>query len=200
MLASVAWAAGSLYALRAEQPSSPFLSTGMQMLCGGAWLLLAGTLTGEWKTINLAHASLRSWIAVSYLLIFSSLIGFTTYVWLWKATTPGRASTYAYVNPVVALFLGWLLAGEVVTARTVVLIISRQVEAAPQTYSSLKHFKQALKTDSAPRNSPPRGFPSSTLSPRFFTRLLVTHPRNSITWSRCASQIFSARRMVFVKG
>jgi hypothetical protein len=57
MLASVAWSAGSLYALRTEQPTSPFLSTSMQMLCGSAWLLLAGTLTGEWKPINLAHAS-----------------------------------------------------------------------------------------------------------------------------------------------
>jgi len=143
MLASVSWAAGSLYALRAEQPSSPFLSTGMQMLCGGAWLLLAGSLTGEWKAINLAHASLRSWIAVSYLLVFGSLIAFSAYVWLLKATRPARASTYAYVNPVVAVFLGWLLADEVVTARmllamgviiaAVVLIISRQGEAAPQT-------------------------------------------------------------------
>jgi len=143
VLASVAWAAGSLYALRAEQPSSPFLSTGMQMLCGGAWLLLAGSLTGEWRTINLAHASLRSWIAVSYLLVFGSLIAFTAYVWLLKATTPARASTYAYVNPVVAVFLGWSLADEVLTARmllamgviiaAVVLIISRHGEAAPRT-------------------------------------------------------------------
>lgn len=143
MLASVAWAAGSLYALRAEQPRSPILSTGMQMLCGGAWLLLAGSLTGEWKTIDLAHASLRSWLGVSYLLVFGSLIGFNAYVWLLKTTTPARASTYTYVNPVVGVFLGWLLGDEVVTARmllamgviiaAVVLIISRQGGAAPQT-------------------------------------------------------------------
>ena len=143
LLASVAWAAGSLYALRAEQPSSPFLSTGMQMFCGGGWLLLAGYLTDEWKAINLAHASLRSWIAVSYLLVFGSLIAFTAYIWLLRATTPARASTYAYVNPVVAVFLGWLLAGEVVTARmlfamgiiiaAVVLIVSRQGQRTAQT-------------------------------------------------------------------
>ena len=105
-------------------------------------MLLAGSLTGEWKTIDLAHASLRSWLGVSYLLVFGSLIGFNAYVWLLKTTTPARASTYAYVNPVVAVFLGWLLGDEVVTARmllamgviiaAVVLIISRQGEAAPQ--------------------------------------------------------------------
>jgi drug/metabolite transporter (DMT)-like permease len=79
--------------------------------------LLAGFLTDEWKAINLVNTSLRSWIAVSYLLVFGSLIAFTAYIWLLRATTPARASTYAYVNPVVAVFLGWLLAGEVVTAR-----------------------------------------------------------------------------------
>lgn len=146
LLASVAWAAGSLYALRADQPNSPFLSTGMHMLCGGMCLLMLGFLTDEWKTINLAHASVRSWIAVLYLLVFGSLIAFTAYVWLLRATTPARASTYAYVNPVVAVFLGWLLAGELVTARMVlamgviiaaaVLIITRQGEAAPETLQS----------------------------------------------------------------
>ena len=143
LLASVAWAAGSLYALRAEQPDSPFLSTGMQMLCGGMCLLVVGILTGEWKTIDLANASVRSWLAVLYLLVFGSLIAFTAYVWLLRATTPARASTYAYVNPVVAVFLGWLLAGEAVTTRmllamgviiaAVVLIITRQGAAAPET-------------------------------------------------------------------
>jgi drug/metabolite transporter (DMT)-like permease len=69
-------------------------------------------LAGEWSKIDLFHASLRSWIALMYLLIFGSLIAFTAYVWL-KATTLTRAST----NPVVVVFLGWLPAGEAVTAR-----------------------------------------------------------------------------------
>lgn len=155
LLASIAWAAGSLYALRAEQPSSQFVSTGMQMICGGVWLLLAGLLAGEWKAINLAHASLRSWIAVLYLLVFGSLIGFTAYVWLLRVTTPARASTYAYVNPVVAVFLGWLLAGEVVTARmllamgviiaAVVLIISRQGDAATQTLLQPEALQEGIE-------------------------------------------------------
>jgi drug/metabolite transporter (DMT)-like permease len=116
LLASVAWS-GSLYALRVQQPESPFLSTGMQMLCGGICLLVVGILTGEWKTINLVNASVRSWIAVGYLPVFGSLIAFAVYVWLLRATTPARASSYAYVNAVVAVFLGWLLASEVVSCR-----------------------------------------------------------------------------------
>ena len=105
--------------------------------------LLLGIFTGEWRKIDLANASLRSWIAVTYLLVFGSLIAFTANVWLLRVTTPARVSTYAYVNPVVAVFLGWLLAGEAVTARmllamgiviaAVVLISSRQSESAAQT-------------------------------------------------------------------
>lgn len=142
LLASIAWAAGSLYALHAKQPSSPFVSTGMQMFCGGTWLLLAGLLNGEWNAIDLGNASLRSWIAVSYLLVFGSIVAFSAYVWLLKTTSPARASTYAYINPIVAVLLGWLLAGEVVTTRmlfamgaiivAVFLILSRQTQRAPK--------------------------------------------------------------------
>jgi drug/metabolite transporter (DMT)-like permease len=156
LLASAAWAAGSLYALQAEQPTSPFVSTGMHMFSGGVWLLLAGLLTGEWGSISLAHVSLRSWIAVMYLLIFGSLIAFTAYVWLLRKTTPARASTHAYVNPVVAVLLGWLLADEAVTARMllamgviiagVVLINSRQSERSAQT-SRHPESRQAVLED-----------------------------------------------------
>src|SRR5262245_8436915 len=103
LLASVSWAAGSLYALRANQPSSPFLATGQHMFCGGIWLLLAGLLNGEWHAILLHSVSLRSWMAVLYLLVFSSLVAFSAYLWLLRTTSPARASTYAYVNPVVAV-------------------------------------------------------------------------------------------------
>jgi drug/metabolite transporter (DMT)-like permease len=167
LLASVAWAAGSLYALRAQQPGSPFLSTGMQMLCGGICLLMVGVLTGEWKTIDLANASVRSWIAVLYLLVFGSLIAFTAYVWLLRATTPARASTYAFVNPVVAVFLGWLLAGEVVTSKmllamsviiaSVVLIITRQGEAVPEALVQSETARAGVD-GLCPQDNPRAGF------------------------------------------
>jgi drug/metabolite transporter (DMT)-like permease len=135
ILASFGWAAGSLRSRSANLPDSPFLSTGMQMLTGGGLLLLAGWITEEWHSFDPATASARSWLAVGYLLAFGSLISFTAYIWLLKVTTPAHASTYAYVNPVVAVLLGWLVAGEAVTLRMgvaavviiggVILIISR---------------------------------------------------------------------------
>lgn len=117
LLASVSWAAGSLQSRRARLPSSRFLAIAMEMLAGGALLLLAGTLVGEWGSLDLAHVSIRSWTALGYLIVFGSLGGFTAYLWLLATTTPARAATYAYVNPVVAVILGWALADEPVTPR-----------------------------------------------------------------------------------
>jgi drug/metabolite transporter (DMT)-like permease len=134
--AALSWALGSLYSVRAPLPASQPLSTGMSMLAGGALLTLAGLVSGEAGRLDLAAISLRSGIAVVYLIAFGSLIGFSAYLWLMKATTPARASTYAYVNPVVAVLLGWALAGEPLTPRTLIaaavivgavaIIVSRQ--------------------------------------------------------------------------
>jgi drug/metabolite transporter (DMT)-like permease len=118
LTATLCWANGSLYSRRAPLPSSPLLATGMEMLWGGVLLTLVGTATGEWARLDLSAISLTSLLAFAYLTVFGSIIAFTAYVWLLKATTPARAATYAYVNPVVAVFLGWALAGEAITART----------------------------------------------------------------------------------
>ena len=118
MLASLSWAAGSLYSRYARLPDSPMLATGMEMLAGGALLLIAGSVAGEWARIGYSAVSLHSILALGYLIVFGSLIGFTAYTWLLRVTTLARASTYAYVNPVVAVFLGWALAGEPITFRT----------------------------------------------------------------------------------
>ncbi|MGE5625277.1 MAG: EamA family transporter [Bacillota bacterium] len=117
LTATVSWAVGSLYAHRAPLPSSTFLGIAMEMLAGGAALWAASFLSGEGAALHLAGATAKSWIALGYLVIFGSLLGFSAYVWLLKVTTPARASTYAFVNPVIAVFLGWALAGEAVTAR-----------------------------------------------------------------------------------
>ncbi len=90
----------------------------MEMVCGGAILLTTSTLAGEWRTFSLAALSSRSVLALVYLIVAGSLLGFTAYVFLLSATTPARVSTYAFVNPVVAVFLGWAIAGEAVTLRT----------------------------------------------------------------------------------
>ena len=120
MLGSLSWALGSLYTQRAPRPSSGTAGSGTQMVAGGVFLLLAALLAGEPAQLDLAHASVRSLLAFAYLVTFGSLVGFTAYFYLLTHTSAAKAATYAYVNPVVAVFLGWALANEPVTARTVV--------------------------------------------------------------------------------
>lgn len=117
MMGSAAWAAGSIYSRAADLPKSALLATGMEMLWGGAWLLLAGLLRGELGTVDPSAFSTRSVLAFAYLVLFGSLVGFTAYIWLLGVSTPARVSTYAYVNPVVAVLLGWWLLNEPLTPR-----------------------------------------------------------------------------------
>jgi drug/metabolite transporter (DMT)-like permease len=142
MVATTSWAAGSLYAVKAKVASSPLLAAGMQMLAGGALLLVVGLARGETSGFAIGDVSLRSAVAHLYLIIFGSIIGFTCYSWLLRVTPPSLASTYAYVNPVVAVILGWAIAGEPLTLRTmmasavilaaVVIITShKEPDAAP---------------------------------------------------------------------
>ncbi len=117
VLACVSWSAGSLYTRYARSPAEPFTGAAMQMLAGSGWLILVSVLRGEPWQVNLAAVSARSLLAWSYLIVAGSLVGFTTFVWLMKHSTPARVSTYAYVNPVVAVFLGWLVLHEPVSSR-----------------------------------------------------------------------------------
>jgi drug/metabolite transporter (DMT)-like permease len=119
MAGSLAWAAGSVYSRHAPLPRSAALSTGMQMIAGSSMLLVIGAASGEIAEVHPAAIAASSWIGWIYLVTFGSLVGFTAYLYLLRAVTPAKASTYAYVNPVVAVFLGWAIAGEPVTARTI---------------------------------------------------------------------------------
>jgi drug/metabolite transporter (DMT)-like permease len=112
LLAAVFWASGSLYSRRAHQPDSPLLWTGMQMIVGGALLLILSLSIGDLGRFDPALLSGRSFAALAYLMIGGSIIGYTAYIWLLKHADTTLASTYAFVNPVVAVLLGWLVAGE----------------------------------------------------------------------------------------
>jgi drug/metabolite transporter (DMT)-like permease len=114
------WSNGSLYGRSAPLPSSPLLATGMEMLAGGAGLLLLGGLAGEWGRVNPAAFSARSLWAWAYLIVCGSWVGFTAYTWLLRVAPTPLVSTYAYVNPLVAILLGHLLAGESLTARVLI--------------------------------------------------------------------------------
>jgi drug/metabolite transporter (DMT)-like permease len=116
--ASLAWAIGSIYSRHHPLPKSPLLGTAMQTLCGGAMLCLFATAIGETKGFHFANVTYRSWCALIYLFIFGSGVGFSAYVYILKHSSAPRVATYAFVNPVVALFLGWFLASEPLTLRT----------------------------------------------------------------------------------
>ena len=108
------WSLGSLRTRTFRPGADPLLLSAMQMLVGGGLMLLGGTALGEWPVLAAGGASARSVLAFAYLTIFGSLVAFSTYTWLIRAATPTAVSTYAYVNPLVAVFLGWLLGGETV--------------------------------------------------------------------------------------
>jgi drug/metabolite transporter (DMT)-like permease len=120
MLAALSWAAGSVYSKHAPLPESKFLTTAIEMLAGGAALIFVGLVTGELASFHPHAVSARSWLSLLYLIVFGSLIAFSAYVWLLQAVSPALVSTYAFVNPVVAVFLGWAFASEPITHRTLV--------------------------------------------------------------------------------
>ena len=120
LCAAFFWSLGSIYSRIAHLPESTLLSTGMQMLAGGAGLYLAGTFTGEWHQLVLAQISARSWFAMLYLVLFGSMAGYTAYAWVLRAAPVSLVSTYAYVNPLVAILLGSLFAQETLTVHVLV--------------------------------------------------------------------------------
>jgi drug/metabolite transporter (DMT)-like permease len=120
LAASVSWAIGSLYATHAQAARSPILASGMQMLAGGVVMILIGTFAGEWSALDLGAISARSWIALVYLIFIGALVAYTAYSWLLKNAQPAMVSTYAYVNPAIAVLLGWAIAGETLTGQMLV--------------------------------------------------------------------------------
>jgi drug/metabolite transporter (DMT)-like permease len=122
LVAAISWSYGSLVGRRADLPKNAFLTTGMEMLTGGTVLIAVGLLTGEGTHFSLNAVSRTSLIGLTYLITLGSLIGYSAYTYLVTATTPARLGTYAYVNPVIAVFLGAVVAGEPITPVTVVAI------------------------------------------------------------------------------
>lgn len=112
LFACGAWAFGSLYSRDAALPASPVVSAGLQMLHGGVFLLVFGLALGEGRNLDPSAWSGRSLAGLAYLIVFGSIVAFSSYAWLVRNVRATVVSTYAYVNPVVAIFLGWLLAGE----------------------------------------------------------------------------------------
>ena len=153
LFGALSWATGSIYGLRSSVPKSSLLTAGMQMIAGSISLLLLGLIRGEWSTFEPSSVSYNSLFGLGYLIVFGSLVGFTAYSWLLKNARPSMVATYAYVNPVIAVLLGWLIAGESMTGQmligagivvgSVVLITSQSVEEAAREEDSI-HRSEAI--------------------------------------------------------
>ena len=139
VLGALGWVAGSLYSQRSPLPKDTLLGASMGMLAGGTLLGVVGVASGELDDATLTSDAL---LATAYMVVVGSLIGFSAYVWLLKTVPASTVSTYAYVNPVIAVFLGWLFNDEVITSRTllagaaivvgVALMVSRSREKEPE--------------------------------------------------------------------
>lgn len=120
ILAALSWSIGSLYSRKASLPSSSLLGTGMEMLVGSLGLFVFSAVIGEWSQFDLATVSMRSIGGLIYLIVFGSFIGFVAYTWLLRNAPTPIVSTYAYVNPVVALLLGSVIAGETLERQDII--------------------------------------------------------------------------------
>jgi drug/metabolite transporter (DMT)-like permease len=137
IVASFLWSIGSIYSRGADMPASSLMATGAEMLTGSAALFVVSGLLGEWRNFDLATVSTQSWLGLAYLITFGSLVGFVSYIWLLKHAPVSLVATYAYVNPLVAVFLGAWLADETLNARILVagLVIIGSVVLINQTRS-----------------------------------------------------------------
>jgi drug/metabolite transporter (DMT)-like permease len=123
LVAAFVFSIGAILGRDLQLPSLPALSTATQMIGGGVALALAGLLKGEGSGLVLADITTESWLAWAYLMFFGSIVAYGSFVWLMKHVSASRVSTYAYVNPIVAVFLGWAMAGEAVTGRVLMAVL-----------------------------------------------------------------------------
>ncbi|GIH72837.1 EamA family transporter [Sphaerimonospora thailandensis] len=150
VLASLSWSVGSFLSQRIAMPANPFVASTIEMAVGGVTLLALGAAQGE--RLHLAEVSWRSWAALAYLVLAGSLIGFTSYIWLLGHAPISLASTYAYVNPVVAVILGWLILSEPVTV--IMLVAGALIVAGVALVVSTERRRPAATTTPEPQPDP----------------------------------------------
>ena len=147
VLASASWAWGSVTSKSAPLPPSPFLATSMEMISGGMIILIVAVLAGQLHGFSLSAVSGKAAAAWLFLVVFGSLVGFTAYIWLLGKTSIAKAGTYAYVNPIVAVLLGWAILHEPITTRTVLatLVILLGVALVNLEWSSIAWLPARLR-------------------------------------------------------
>jgi drug/metabolite transporter (DMT)-like permease len=124
LIGSAAWAAGVVISPKVKLPSDALARTAVPLVCGAVMLLASAGITGEFHGLHWSAISLRSILGLAYLIVFGSIVAFTSYTWLLQRCAPALVATHTYANPVVAVLLGWLLAGEALTLRVVVASIA----------------------------------------------------------------------------
>jgi drug/metabolite transporter (DMT)-like permease len=128
LIGAISWSAGIIYSRRSHLSGSPLLLSALSLLSGAVMLLSTGTIFGEWRNFAFAQVTTKSWLSLGYLILFGSVITFTAYNWLLEHYSPTFVATHTYVNPVVAVLLGWAYAGEALTLR--VMLAATLVVAA----------------------------------------------------------------------
>jgi drug/metabolite transporter (DMT)-like permease len=141
VISALGWSVGVVSSRRSHLSGHPLLLSALSLLAGSMQLLLVGTLAGEYRGFSLTSVSLRSWLSLGYLIIFGSVVAFTAYNWLMEHYPPTLVATHTYINPIVAVLLGWLLAGEAVTFNVLlsaamvisaVMLVDRGMARLPQ--------------------------------------------------------------------
>lgn len=153
LLASLSWAAGSLHSRYAPLPKRALVTVGMEMVAGSVSLAIFSALSGELAHLHPSRFSLPSILGLGYLIVFGSWIGFVAYIWLLRVAPTSLVGTYAYVNPVVAVFLGWLLLDETITART--LLAAAVIVMGVALVVSAKRVVPGDPADAAPAVATP---------------------------------------------
>jgi len=150
IVAAISWSVAASLSRRLPSPASKVMSSGTQMLAGGVLLLLAAVALGEFRGFHPQAVSRGAWLSLAYLIVAGSIIGFTAYVWLIHHESPTKVGTYAYVNPVVAVLVGYFLGGEAIGPRTIVgtllvlvsvVVITITPKPAPELKSSVQEAK-----------------------------------------------------------
>ena len=163
---ALCWGCGSVYAKRAPHPGQPLLASGMEMICAGVALCLIGAAGGELGRINAASLISDSGLALGYLIVFGSLLGYSTYEWLLHHASSQLAGTYAFVSPLVAVILGWWLLGEQISGHTLLAAAAIAAGVALIMLHPRKPEPGRPETADQPRKPPAEQVPATSRRPR----------------------------------
>jgi drug/metabolite transporter (DMT)-like permease len=152
IFASISWSIASAMTRKLPLPQSKVMSSGAQMLAGGVFLTLAATAFGEFRNFHPSAVSRGAWFSLLYLIVAGSIIGFTAYVWLIHHESPTKVGTYAYVNPIVAVLVGYFLGGEALSSRTILGTLCVLISVIVITTTPAKKPEASLLVERAPES------------------------------------------------